>query len=54
MSNLIIGIDLGSTNSCVSIDENGKPKIIETPEGKRSIPSVVSYKGSDIFVGDAA
>ncbi|MGL4616927.1 MAG: molecular chaperone DnaK [Mycoplasmoidaceae bacterium] len=54
MSNLIIGIDLGTTNSCVSIVENGKPKIIETPEGKRTIPSVVAYKGSEIIVGDAA
>ncbi len=54
MSNLIIGIDLGTTNSCISIIENGKPKIIETPEGKRTIPSVVAYKGSEIIVGDAA
>ncbi|MGL5246380.1 MAG: molecular chaperone DnaK [Mycoplasmoidaceae bacterium] len=54
MSNLIIGIDLGTTNSCISIVENGKPKIIETPEGKRTIPSVVAYKGSEIIVGDAA
>ncbi|MGL4647528.1 MAG: molecular chaperone DnaK [Mycoplasmoidaceae bacterium] len=54
MKNLIIGIDLGTTNSCISVIENGKPKIIETPEGKRTIPSVVAYKGSEIIVGDAA
>lgn len=53
-SNIIIGIDLGTTNSCVSIMENGKPKILETPEGKRTIPSVVAFKGSEIIVGDAA
>lgn len=53
-SNKIIGIDLGTTNSCVSIIENGIPKIIETPEGKRTIPSVVAFKGSEIIVGDAA
>lgn len=53
-SNRIIGIDLGTTNSCVSIIENGTPKIIETPEGKRTIPSVVAFKGAEIIVGDAA
>lgn len=53
-SNIIIGIDLGTTNSCVSVMENGKPKILETPEGKRTIPSVVAFKGGEIIVGDAA
>ncbi|MEG1821023.1 MAG: Hsp70 family protein, partial [Malacoplasma sp.] len=53
-SNIIIGIDLGTTNSCVSVMENGKAKILETPEGKRTIPSVVAFKGSEIIVGDAA
>lgn len=53
-SNIIIGIDLGTTNSCVSVMENGKPKILETPEGKRTIPSVVSFKGDEIIVGEAA
>ncbi len=53
-SNIIIGIDLGTTNSCVSVMENGKPKILETPEGKRTIPSVVSFKGGEIIVGEAA
>lgn len=53
-SNIIIGIDLGTTNSCVSVMENGKPKILETPEGKRTIPSVVAYKGDEIIVGEVA
>ncbi|EGZ31287.1 molecular chaperone DnaK [Malacoplasma iowae] len=53
-SNIIIGIDLGTTNSCVSVIENGKPKILETPEGKRTIPSVVSFKGEETIVGEAA
>ncbi|CBY92073.1 chaperone protein DnaK [Mycoplasma haemofelis str. Langford 1] len=50
----IIGIDLGTTNSCVAIVENGNPKILETNEGKRTIPSVVSFKGDEIIVGDSA
>ena len=53
-SNIIIGIDLGTTNSCVSVIENGKPKILETPEGKRTIPSVVSFKGDETIVGESA
>lgn len=53
-SNIIIGIDLGTTNSCVSVMENGKAKILETPEGKRTIPSVVSFKGGETIVGDVA
>ncbi len=53
-SNIIIGIDLGTTNSCISVMENGKPKILETPEGKRTIPSVVAFKGEEIIVGEVA
>ena len=52
--NTIIGIDLGTTNSCVAIIDGDKPKILETPEGKRTIPSVVAFKGSEVIVGEAA
>jgi molecular chaperone DnaK len=40
--NVILGIDLGTTNSCVSIMDGEKPKVLETPEGKRTVPSVVA------------
>ncbi len=52
--NIILGIDLGTTNSCVSIMDGDKPKVLETPEGKRTIPSVVAFKGSEVIVGEAA
>ena len=52
--NLIIGIDLGTTNSCVSVIEGEKPRVLETPEGKRTIPSVVSFKNGEFIIGDAA
>ena len=52
--NIIIGIDLGTTNSCVSAIEGDKPRVLETPEGKRTIPSVVSFKNGEFVVGDAA
>jgi len=39
----IIGIDLGTTNSCLSIMESGEPKIVPTPEGGRTLPSVVAF-----------
>lgn len=51
---IILGIDLGTTNSCVAIVEGGNPKVLETPEGKRTVPSVVSFKGDQIIVGDSA
>src|SRR5258706_3290809 len=48
----IIGIDLGTTNSCVAIMEGGKPKVIENSEGSRTTPSVVAYTdGGEILVG---
>jgi molecular chaperone DnaK len=50
----VIGIDLGTTNSCVSVVEAGSPVIIVNSEGKRTTPSVVSYKNGDRAVGDPA
>jgi len=51
----IIGIDLGTTNSCVAIMEGGKPKVIENSEGSRTTPSVVAYADNDeILVGAPA
>ena len=50
----IIGIDLGTTNSCVSIMDGGECKVITNPEGNRTTPSVVAYKNGERIVGDAA
>ena len=50
----IIGIDLGTTNSCVSVVEGGTPNIIINAEGKRTTPSVVAFKEGDRMVGDPA
>jgi molecular chaperone DnaK len=51
----IIGIDLGTTNSCVSVLENGKPKIIQNTEGHNTTPSVIAYgKNEDVLVGQVA
>ncbi len=50
----IIGIDLGTTNSCAAVLEAGAPKIIPNPEGGRTTPSVVAYKKGERLVGDAA
>ncbi len=47
----IIGIDLGTTNSCVAIMEGGTPKVIANAEGARTTPSVVAYKGGERLVG---
>ena len=49
----VIGIDLGTTNSCVSVMEGDQAKVIENSEGKRTTPSVVAY-GEEIKVGDSA
>jgi molecular chaperone DnaK len=54
MSNKIIGIDLGTTNSCVAVMEGGEVKVIVNPEGNRTTPSVVAYKNGERIVGDAA
>ena len=50
----IIGIDLGTTNSCVSVLEGGEPKVIANAEGNRTTPSVVAFKGDDEMVGETA
>ena len=51
----IIGIDLGTTNSCVAIMEGGKPKVIENSEGARTTPSVVAYaEDGEVLAGAPA
>ena len=50
----IIGIDLGTTNSCVAVMDGGDVKVITNPEGNRTTPSVVAYKNGERIVGDAA
>ncbi|KRP16997.1 MAG: molecular chaperone DnaK [SAR86 cluster bacterium BACL1 MAG-121001-bin56] len=51
----IIGIDLGTTNSCLAVVENGKPKVIENAEGGRTTPSVIGYsEGNEVLVGTPA
>ncbi|KUP07245.1 molecular chaperone DnaK [Bacillus coahuilensis m2-6] len=50
----IIGIDLGTTNSCVAVLEGGEPKVIPNPEGNRTTPSVVAFKNGEKQVGEVA
>ena len=50
----VIGIDLGTTNSCAAVLEAGAPKVIPNPEGGRTTPSVVAFKKGERIVGEAA
>ena len=50
----IIGIDLGTTNSCVAVIENGQPKVIENAEGARTTPSIIAYTDGETLVGAPA
>ncbi|WP_028399254.1 molecular chaperone DnaK [Ectobacillus panaciterrae] len=50
----IIGIDLGTTNSCIAVMEGGEPKVIPNPEGNRTTPSVVAFKNGERQVGEVA
>ncbi|MGZ4972827.1 MAG: Hsp70 family protein, partial [Limisphaerales bacterium] len=51
----VLGIDLGTTNSCMAVMEGGEPTVLENSEGKRTTPSVVAFtKSGERLVGDAA
>lgn len=51
---VILGIDLGTTNSAVAVMDGKKAMILENPEGKRTTPSIVAFKGQEVLIGDAA
>ena len=50
----IIGIDLGTTNSCVAVLDGGKARVIENAEGDRTTPSIIAYTDDEIIVGSPA
>ena len=50
----VIGIDLGTTNSCVAIMDGSQPKVVENAEGARTTPSLVAFKDDERLVGQAA
>ena len=50
----VIGIDLGTTNSCIAVMEGSQVKVLENSEGSRTTPSVVAFKGDEIIVGGSA
>ncbi|WNE41862.1 MAG: Chaperone protein DnaK [Mycoplasmataceae bacterium] len=54
VSNIIVGIDLGTTNSCIAVMEGSQVKVLENSEGSRTTPSVVAFKGDQIIIGGPA
>ena len=50
----VIGIDLGTTNSCVAIMEGGSAQVIENAEGSRTTPSIIAYADNEVLIGQSA